>query len=121
MAALQEDGTTSASNGVDLKRQHEKAVADELLKTLEFESAFSRPGNDKNEPEVIYGKDGKTLGIEIATAYYDNSDAKQEWTLARGERQLSEEGYEFREKGVIKNPDDLICRKGSGRTRRQMR
>jgi hypothetical protein len=101
-------------SSLDLKRKHENAIADELLKSLDVKAEFTRMGNDKKEPDVIYQKDGKTLGIEIATAYYDNSDAKQEWTLARGERQFSKEGYELREKGVIKNPDDLICRKVQG-------
>ena len=114
MAAPQENGKTSASKGVDIKRQHERAVADALLKALEFENAFSRLGNDKDEPDVIYEHKGRTLGIEVATAYYDNSDAKQAWPRARGKRQPPPEGYEFREAGVIVNPDSLICSKVQG-------
>jgi hypothetical protein len=98
-------------NTADLKRKHEKAVSDELLNALGIQAAFVRLGNDKEEPDVIYKRDDHTLGIEVATAYYDNSDAKQEWTLARGERTMPPEGYEVRAAGVIKNPDALICSK----------
>jgi hypothetical protein len=72
-------------------------LANELLNALGIQAAFVRLGNDNGEPDVVYERDGHTLGIEIATAYYDNSDAKQEWTLARGERTMPPEGYEARE------------------------
>ena len=94
-----------------LKRTHEKAVSDELLNALGVQAAFVRPGNDNDEPDVIYKRDDHTLGIEIATAYYDNSDAKQEWTLARSERTMPPQGYEARAASVINNPDTLICSK----------
>jgi hypothetical protein len=94
-----------------LKREHERAVSDELLKALGIQAAFARLGNDKEEPDVIYERDHHRLGIEVATAYYENSDAKQEWTLARGERTMPPEGYEARAAGIIKNPDALICSK----------
>ena len=54
----------------------------------------AREGNDRDEPEVIYKRNGQTLGVEVATAYYEDSDAKQEWTLARGKREFPKEGYE---------------------------
>jgi hypothetical protein len=92
-----------------IKRAHEKAVCDNLLNALSIQAAFTRLGNDKDEPDAIYERDHHTLGIEVATAYYDNSDAKQEWTVARGERTMPPEGYEARAAGVIKNPDALIC------------
>ena len=98
----------------DLKREHERAVSDELLNALGIQPAFARLGNDKDEPDVIYERHHHTLGIEVATAYYDNSDAKQEWTLARRERNMPPEGYETRAAGVIKNPDALICTKVQG-------
>jgi hypothetical protein len=94
-----------------LKRDHEKYICDALLKTLEINAAFLRMGNDRDEPDVIYGIGSKTVGIEVGTAYYDESDAKQEWTLARGERTFPSEGFEPRARGVIQGPDDLICRK----------
>ncbi|SRR5712692_982869 len=94
-----------------LKRTHEKAVCDNLLNALSIQAAFMHLGNDKDEPDAIYERDHRTSGIEVATAYYDNSDAKQEWTLARGERRMPPEGYEPRIGGPIVSPDDLICRK----------
>jgi hypothetical protein len=98
-------------NTADLKRTHERAVADELLKTLTVEAVFARLGNDKGEPDVIYARKQGTLGIEVATAYYDNSDARRAWEHARGNRQMPQEGFEFRDAGVLKNPDRLICGK----------
>jgi hypothetical protein len=94
-----------------LKRKHEKAVADALVGTLGVEVGFVRFGSDRGEPDVIYGCGGRTLGIEVATAYYDESDARQEWGHARAERQLPSEGYESRDCGILGNPDALICKK----------
>jgi hypothetical protein len=94
-----------------LKRAHEKFVCDELLKALNLDAQFVRMGNDSAEPDALYRVEEKTLGIEIGTAYYDNSDARLEWTIARGERAFPEEGFEFRDRGVIHNPDNLICEK----------
>jgi hypothetical protein len=97
---------------VALKRKHERAVGDELLKALGMKPAFKRLGDDKGEPDVIYAGEGdKTFGIEVATAYYSKSDAKQAWQHARGERPIPQEGYELRDDGVIGNPDALICGK----------
>jgi hypothetical protein len=93
------------------KRDHEKSVSDELLKALQIGAEFVRMGDDRGEPDVIYRIQDKTLGIEVGTAYYDESDAKQEWTLARGERAFPQEGFERRPAGVIRNPDKLICEK----------
>jgi hypothetical protein len=112
MTPSQDSEKESASKPAELKREHERAVSDELLKALDIKFAFKRLGDDKGEPDVIYeGEGGKTLGIEVATAYYAESDAKQEWQHARGERQMPRDGYERRDAGVIGNPDALICRK----------
>jgi hypothetical protein len=82
------------------------------LKALDIKAAFKRLGDDRGEPDVIYEREGgKTLGIEVATAYYDEGDARQEWQHARGERQMPQEGFELRDGGVIGNPDALICGK----------
>ena len=89
-------------------------MCDNLLGTLSVEATFAREGNDRGEPDVIYKRNGQTLGIEVATAYYEDSDAKQEWTLARGKRDFPKEGYEEREGWVIVNPDDLICERIQG-------
>ncbi len=94
-----------------LKKKHEKAVCDNLLRALNINALFQRYGNDKTEPDIIYNLEGRKLGIEVATAYYANSDAKQEWTLVAKERKFPKEGYEKRKEGVIENPDRLICQK----------
>jgi len=91
----------------DLKKQHERAVCDRLLNALGIQASFQRYGNDRDEPDVIYRlPDGCTLGIEVATAYYDDADAKAEWTLARGVRPSPPESIEVR---MFQSPDDLIC------------
>jgi len=111
MAQNQDSEKENASQPGDLKREHEKAASDELLKALDIKASFKRLGDDTGEPDVIYEREGKTLGIEVATAYYDESDARQDWQYARGERQMPPEGVEPRDAGVIPNPDALICRK----------
>ena len=94
-----------------IKRQHEKVVCENLLNALKLRADFLREGDDKDEPDMLYMLDGGMLGIEVGTAYYSNSDAKQEWTLAAGERAFPSVGYEMREKGPIYNPDELICQR----------
>lgn len=89
-------------NSPELKRQHEKAVADELLKVLGMQATFRRLGDDRGEPDVLYDKEDRVLGIEVATAYYDNSDARQEWEHARGNRKMPADGYEFRDGGLCR-------------------
>jgi hypothetical protein len=56
-------------------------------------------------------EDGKTLVIEVATVYYEESDARQEWQHARDERQMPPEGVELRDGGGLGNPDAQICGK----------
>ena len=112
MAADQKPEPQAAAKPADLKRDHERAVADDLLKNLGFKLVFKRLGDDKGEPDVIYEReDGKTLGIEVSTAYYEEGDAKQEWQHARGEREMPAEGQEPRDGGVMANPDAQICGK----------
>jgi hypothetical protein len=67
-----------------LKEQHEIAIGNALLAALGHKSEFVRHGLDGVEPDVIYSVRQRTVGIEIATAYYDDSQAKAEWQLARG-------------------------------------
>jgi hypothetical protein len=85
-------------SATDLKRRHERAVADELLKTLKFEAVFVRLGNDIGEPDVIYEGKARTLGIEVATAYHDKSDARQAWehhaAIGRCHRKATSSGME---------------------------
>jgi hypothetical protein len=83
----------------NLKVEHEEAVAKDILKTLNLEAEFWRHGDDANEPDVLFKQQGKILGIEVATAYYDSHQAKMEWQLARG---------------IIKPPPDKLIYTWSG-------
>src|SRR4051794_9182227 len=89
-----------------LKRQHERAVCDRLLRNLCIGATFVRLGDDRSEPDVIYSHDGKTLGIEVATAYYDDAQAEREWSLARGKIITEKSGLVEIWSG--ENPDERI-------------
>jgi hypothetical protein len=102
------NGDTPAYNGqtsTALKKQHEVTIADEFLRTLGFTAEFVRHGKDGAEPDVIYRVARQTLGIEIATAYYNEDQAKAEWQLARGIKKLVSGIMKM---GVVWNPDKLI-------------
>jgi hypothetical protein len=92
----------------DLKRRHERAVSDSLLSALGITASFDRPGDDHDEPDMIYilGS-GETLGIEVATAYYSDDAAKADWTLARGVRPPPPDGVEVGP--MMAWPDDRMC------------
>ena len=93
----------------EVKRRHERAVAENLLSSLGKKYTFVRMGNDRDEPDVIFKVENITIGIEVATAYYEDIDAKQAWTLARGKRKFPKEGYELRWGGAIWEPDQKMC------------
>lgn len=98
-----------------IKLGHEKAVADQLLKVLKIDPTSSRNGDPtKSEPDVVYTIGDKTLGIEVATAYYDDSDAKEEWEIATGENPLSPGEIRPRSGGTLGSPDDMICERVQG-------
>ena len=89
------------------KEQHEKSVADDLLKKLAQRPVRDRPGNPtKGEPDRLYLIDEKTIGIEVVTAYYSEHEAKAtaeaaaEKPIAPGEIRLGK---------WIGSPDDSIC------------
>jgi hypothetical protein len=84
-----------------LQKQREKWVCDTLIDKLNLNAKFERYGNDINEPDCIYESNGELIGIEVATAYPENVYAKQKWTLARGERQFPQQGYEWLGDGPI--------------------
>ena len=92
-----------------LKREHEQFIGDTLVETLGLKPADHKLGNDHGEPDIIYKIDNRGIGIEIATAYYEDGDAREEWTLARGERGFAVGGIEPRVAGPIGNPDEVIC------------
>jgi hypothetical protein len=56
---------------------------------------------------VIYSVAGQTVGIEIATAYYHDGDAKAEWQLARGISKFDSLGI-AKVGGLLIEPDKLI-------------
>jgi hypothetical protein len=93
-----------------VRKDHERAVTDQLLATLKIDAAFERFGDpDKKEADVIYRCGGTLLSIEIATAYYDESDAQDEWEIAAGEDPLSHGEIRASSAGVIGSPDQTIC------------
>lgn len=94
----------------EIKQGHERAVADQLLSALKTDATFERMGDPKKgEPDVIFKVEEKTVGIEVAAAYYEESDAKDEWQIATGENPLRPGEIRPRSAGVIGNPDQTIC------------
>jgi hypothetical protein len=94
----------------DLQRQHERARANFLLRGLGVTASFLRPGDDRGEPDMLYTlSNGKTLGVEVATAYYSDEEARADWTLARGDRPSPPRGVETRPQ-MYWHEDDLCAR-----------
>lgn len=80
----QQSATKGLRGKPPLKQKHEIAVANGLIKNLASTAMFLREGDhNKNEPDVIYSYRGGLFGIEVATAYTDNSEAEREWDIAR--------------------------------------
>lgn len=94
-----------------VKGSHERAVADQLLAALEVEWRFVRHGDpSKREPDIIYFKPcEKTLGIEVVTAYYEDSDARDAAEIAGGEKPLGPGEIRRRSGGALVEPDQKIC------------
>ena len=84
-----------------MKERHEIAVAKRLLGKLGEDSKSLRRGSPP-EPDVLLGSNDTSIGIEVATAYYNQSDAQLEWEHARGQKTYSS--------SFIPSPDDAICR-----------
>jgi hypothetical protein len=92
------------------KQGHEKAVADQLLEVEKLDASFERVGDPaKKEPDAIYQIGGQTVGIEVATAYYDEADAQDEWEIATGEHPLGPGEIRPSSTGIMGNPDQMIC------------
>jgi hypothetical protein len=68
----------------DVKEGHEKAIGNQLLRALKLDSKFLRHGDDDGEPDLLYSLGDKTVGIEIAAAFYHNRQAEIESQLALG-------------------------------------
>jgi hypothetical protein len=71
-------------NQKEVKEGHEKAIGNQLLRALKLDGKLLRHGKDEGEPDLIYSLEGKTVGIEIATAFYHNKQAEIESHLALG-------------------------------------
>ena len=110
------------SNREAAKKGHEKAVADQLLEAEKLNVTFERVGDaDKKEPDAVYRTGGQTVGIEVATAYYDEADAQDEWEIATEETSAlpwRDQAEFYRHNGKSRRNDP---RDGSGGARRQMR
>ena len=88
-----------------LKRQVERASADNLLAALDIkELQFDHIGDDMGEPDIVYRINGRKIGIEVAQAYLDNKHAKYEWDFARDIRKNFGVPHELQV-----NPSDKLC------------
>jgi hypothetical protein len=97
------------------KKRHEKAVADQLLEFEKINAAFEGVGDaNKKEPDSIYRIGGRAIGIEVATAYYGEADAQDEWEIGTKERPLVPGEMRPSSAGIIENPDRMICEKVQG-------
>lgn len=94
-----------------VKSGHERAVANQLLATLEVEATFVRHGDpSKREPDIIYrNRSEQTIGIEVVTAYYEDSDGQDAAEIAAGETPLGSGEIRERSRGLLVEPDQLIC------------
>ena len=88
-----------------VKEGHEKAIGRQLLKALKLNGKFLRHGEDECEPDLIYSLDGKTVGVEIATAFYHNKQAEIESHLVLGKLNSGQFGTPL---GVPKDQDKVI-------------
>jgi hypothetical protein len=94
-----------------IKAGHERAVADQLFATLEVEATFVWYGDpSKREPDINYRKPSEqTIGIEVVTAYYEDSDAQDAAEIAAGENPLGPDEIRERSSGLLVEPDQKIC------------
>jgi hypothetical protein len=89
----------------EVKEGHEKAIGNQLLRALKLNGKFLRHGDDDGEPDLLYSLGGKTVGIEIATAFYHNKQAEIESHLALGKLNSSRFGTPL---GVPNDQDKVI-------------
>ena len=75
-----------------IKKQHEKAVGDNLLMALGVSAQFINYGDpQKQEPDLLYRISNGCLGVEVTTTYYDNDHGCAEWEAARNLHKLGAE------------------------------
>ena len=89
----------------EVKEGHEKAIGNQLLRALKLEGKFLRHGEDDGESDLLYSLDGKTVGIEIATAFYHNKQAEIKSHLALGKLKSGRFGTPL---GVPNDQDKVI-------------
>jgi hypothetical protein len=89
----------------EVKEGHEKAIGNQLLRALKLDGKFLRHSEDDGEPDLLYSLDGKTVGIEIATAFYHNKQAEIESQLALGKLKSGPFGTPL---GIPKDQDMVI-------------
>ena len=91
-----------ALNGdvTNFKERHEEAVAKRLLDKLQIKTGSLRLGTPP-EPDVLLGLGGQNIGVEVATAYYSQDEARLEWQHARGKKECASSS--------IWEPDRKIC------------
>src|SRR5216683_3016330 len=86
--------------------EHERAVAQQLLEKLGITPTDERHGNpNKGEPDYICTINGKTVGIEVTTAYYSEEEARAVAEI--GEQPLKPDEMAIGE--VIGDPDNEVC------------
>lgn len=93
-----------------VEKQHEKNVCDRFFSLYNKKYEFLRFGKeDSREPDCLYKNKvkGEIIGCEHTSIYYGESDAHQEWSVARGERKPKK--IESRWGGGIWSPDKLFC------------
>jgi hypothetical protein len=100
--ALDQDRKEIASKPADLKRQHERAVGDELLKALDVKAAFKRLGDDECEPDIIHEREGgRTLGIEVASPTTTRATRGKSGSMPGTSVRCLQKGNKLRGGGVI--------------------
>jgi hypothetical protein len=80
------------------------------LEVEKLGATFERAGDaNQKEPDAIYKIGAKTVGVEVATAYYDEADAQDEWEIATGEHPLAPGEIRPSSTCIMGNPDQMIC------------
>jgi hypothetical protein len=89
----------------EVKEGHEKAIGNQMLRALKLDGKFLRHGDDDGEPDLLYSLGGKTVGIEIAAAFYHNRQAEIKSQLALGKLKSGRFGTPL---GVPNDQDKVI-------------
>lgn len=58
----------------EAKRAHEREVAEKLTSLKYPDVVFERFGNDHGEPDVLFQDRHTVLGVEVTTAYWEDSE-----------------------------------------------